>query len=347
MSFSLQQPDFVNLTKIFAAYPALTLGQSASVYQIANELKMAGYTEEGNSPSSALGTFRIEAQRITIRPGLLSFYTQGGATIRIGSNAVESITDESGAALSSVEIEPVLVSKLNEDVVLEERTPGVARSAQVNDGAPAYSIAVASFSSLCDSGLGDACNRLGSLYASGKGVPQDYAHAASLYSKACDAGLQDGCESLGNLYAIGQGVAQDYSRAKGIFSKDCDEPQGDSSGACSNLGVILQNGYGVAPDHSQAAALFKKACDAGDSPGCGDLAYLYTKGDGVNQDAALATALFTKACDSGDAKSCSNLGVFYRSGFGGNTDKDKAKLLFSRGCTLGNQWGCDRGKEMN
>ncbi len=51
---------------------------------------------------------------------------------------------------------------------------------------------------------------LGSMYAAGRGVAQDYAEAASWYQKAADQGNATAQGKLAGLYARGLGVPQDY-----------------------------------------------------------------------------------------------------------------------------------------
>jgi penicillin-binding protein 1B len=111
----LKQPIFANTAKIYAAPREVRPGQKLSVHLIANELREAGYTPDGSSELSQLGTFSEGVQVITVRPGPQSFHEQGSATIRIGAGVVEAIADEKGQALSSYELEPLLITGLSDD----------------------------------------------------------------------------------------------------------------------------------------------------------------------------------------------------------------------------------------
>jgi penicillin-binding protein 1B len=111
----LKQPIFANTAKIYAAPREVRPGQKLSVHLIANELREAGYTPDGSSELSPLGTFSEGVQVITVRPGPQSFHEQGSATIRIGGGVVEAIADEKGQALSSYELEPLLITGLSDD----------------------------------------------------------------------------------------------------------------------------------------------------------------------------------------------------------------------------------------
>src|SRR6202167_886070 len=112
----LKQPIFANTAKIFAAPREVRPAQKLTVALIANELREAGYTGDGASQPSPLGTYSQEPHSITIHPGPQSYHAQDGATIRVASGVVESITDDHGQALASYELEPLLITGLSDDV---------------------------------------------------------------------------------------------------------------------------------------------------------------------------------------------------------------------------------------
>jgi penicillin-binding protein 1B len=111
----LKSPIFASTAKIFAAPREVRPGQKLSVHLIANELREAGYTTDGSAGASPLGTYSEGEQSIAIHPGPQSFHSQDGATIHIGAGVVQSITDDHGQALSSYELEPVLITGLSDD----------------------------------------------------------------------------------------------------------------------------------------------------------------------------------------------------------------------------------------
>ena len=111
----LKQPIFANTAKIFAAPREVRPGQKLSVRLIANELHEAGYSLDGASEMAPLGTYSEAGQAITVRPGPQSYHSQDSAVIHIGSGVVQSITDDHGQALSSYELEPLLITGLSED----------------------------------------------------------------------------------------------------------------------------------------------------------------------------------------------------------------------------------------
>jgi hypothetical protein len=57
------------------------------------------------------------------------------------------------------------------------------------------------------------------MYASGQGVPQDFAEAARWYEKAADQNDPLAQGALGELYANGQGTPRDPVRAAGWYRK--------------------------------------------------------------------------------------------------------------------------------
>jgi penicillin-binding protein 1B len=111
----LKQPIFASTAKIYAAPREVRPGQKLTVRLIANELHEAGYTVDGASQTSPLGTYAEGVQAITVRPGPQSFHSQDGATIHVDYGVVSTITDDHGQPLSSYELEPVLITGLSDD----------------------------------------------------------------------------------------------------------------------------------------------------------------------------------------------------------------------------------------
>jgi len=89
-------------------------GQKFTVQLIAKELREAGYSGDGAAQPSLLGTFSQGAQQITVRPGPQSYHAPDSATIHVSGGVVDNITDEHGQALSSYELEPLLITGLSE-----------------------------------------------------------------------------------------------------------------------------------------------------------------------------------------------------------------------------------------
>jgi penicillin-binding protein 1B len=111
----LKQPIFANTAKIYAAPREVRPGQKLTSRLIANELSAAGYSADGASQTSEMGTYKEGVQTITVRPGPQSYHSQDGATIRVGTGVVDSIADDHGQPLSSYELEPLLITGLSDD----------------------------------------------------------------------------------------------------------------------------------------------------------------------------------------------------------------------------------------
>jgi penicillin-binding protein 1B len=111
----LKQPLFTDTAKIFAAPREVRAGQKLSVRLIADELREAGYSEQGAQKDSPLGMYRESGQSITVYPGPQSYHAPDNATIHVSGGVVESMTDDHGEQLSSYELEPLLITGLSED----------------------------------------------------------------------------------------------------------------------------------------------------------------------------------------------------------------------------------------
>ncbi|MGA1981041.1 MAG: transglycosylase domain-containing protein [Acidobacteriaceae bacterium] len=118
-------PIFANVEQIYAAPREVRVGQRLTVSFIAQDLRRAGY-----NTNPQLGTFTVNGNSITIKPGTQSYHSTDGATITVGasSNAdpasdsgsgpesiVTSITADNGAPLAAYQLEPQLITALSED----------------------------------------------------------------------------------------------------------------------------------------------------------------------------------------------------------------------------------------
>lgn len=89
--------------------------------------------------------------------------------------------------------------------------------------------------------------------------------AALQYKKSCDRGSAPDCNRLGDLYASGRGVGKDLLRAAALYQQACDR---NFAAACVSLGLFYQEGRAVAEDEKHAARLYQQACDEGLEAGC-------------------------------------------------------------------------------
>jgi penicillin-binding protein 1B len=118
-------PIFANVSQIYAAPREVRIGQHLTVSFIAQDLRSAGY-----NANPQLGTFTVDGNSISIKPGAESYHSTDGATITTGHSAevdpatgqpadsgftVTSITADNGAALAAYQLEPQLITALSED----------------------------------------------------------------------------------------------------------------------------------------------------------------------------------------------------------------------------------------
>jgi len=111
----LKQPLFAETAKIFAAPREVRPGQKLTAHAIAAELRAAGYSVDGLSHPSQMGTFTEENNEITVHPGPQSYHAPDSATIHFSKGEVDSVKDVKGQSLASYELEPLLVTGLSED----------------------------------------------------------------------------------------------------------------------------------------------------------------------------------------------------------------------------------------
>jgi TPR repeat protein len=102
---------------------------------------------------------------------------------------------------------------------------------------------------------------LGTMYANGEGVGQNYKEAVNWYGKAAKQGNAHAQLNLGGLYENGWGVARDYKEAVIWYRKA--SMQGGAL-AQRNLGLMYFNGQGVAKNYVTAYALFNTAAETDD-----------------------------------------------------------------------------------
>jgi hypothetical protein len=98
---------------------------------------------------------------------------------------------------------------------------------------------------------------LGTLYETGKGVPQDYAQAVLWYHKAAEQNLAIAQNRLGVLYANGVGVPLEKAQSAAWFQKAADQGY---VYAQYMLGLDYLTGEGVQLDYAEAYFWLDVAC---------------------------------------------------------------------------------------
>ena len=108
-----QGPLFSSNAQIYAAPKEVRPGQRLTAGTIAAELRRAGYSDDGQA--APLGSFQLNGESISIKPGPQSYLATDGATIDTSGGSVVSISADNGAALSAYKLEPQLITALSED----------------------------------------------------------------------------------------------------------------------------------------------------------------------------------------------------------------------------------------
>ncbi len=102
-------PVFNNSARIYAIPRAIRQGEPVEAKEIAAELRHAGYAERDGE--SSMGSYRLFAGGIEIKPGPDSYHSPEPATIRIQDGQVASIKGASGQ-LDAYELEPQMITSL-------------------------------------------------------------------------------------------------------------------------------------------------------------------------------------------------------------------------------------------
>jgi tetratricopeptide (TPR) repeat protein len=135
--------------------------------------------------------------------------------------------------------------------------------------------------------------RLGLMYASGKGVPQNDIEALKWFRKAAEQNHRAAQNSLGSAYFHGRGVPEDEVEAVKWYRKSAE--QGSTVGQI-HLAQMFASGRGVEKNETEAAKWFQKATANGDADALNELAWhLATSRDGKSRDGTNAVNYAEKA----------------------------------------------------
>lgn len=106
-----------------------------------------------------------------------------------------------------------------------------------------------------------AQNRLGLLYNTGTGVPQNFMLAKQWFEKAADQGDSGAQVNLGTLYLLGQGVPESEQMALFWFRRAAEQKD---ALAFAKLGSMYERGRGVPQDFIQAHAWYNLSAAHGE-----------------------------------------------------------------------------------
>ena len=110
----LQKPLFVDTAKVYAAPHQVRVGQTLDAESVAAQLRAAGYSTDGSTQASPMGSYAANGESITIRPGPQSFHAPEDATITFNNGKVQQISATDGEQLSSYALEPLLITGLSD-----------------------------------------------------------------------------------------------------------------------------------------------------------------------------------------------------------------------------------------
>ena len=122
-------------------------------------------------------------------------------------------------------------------------TPETATTAETAANVP--DMELETLQQRAEQGHADAQSRLGYMYDTGEGVPQDDVEAVKWYRLAADQGHDAAQYLLGVMYNSGRGVPQDYTQAFIWYRLAADQGY---AAAQYNLGVLYDTGQGVPQD---------------------------------------------------------------------------------------------------
>lgn len=182
-----------------------------------------------------------------------------------------------------------------------------------------------------EAGDATAQYNLGTRYAQGKGVTQDYTMAAHWYMKAANGNCVSAQAQLGVAYLNGQGVDIDYDKAFYWSSKAAEQKD---TVALNSLGVCYEQGYGVEKDEIKAFKLYNEAVDLGFNFALVNVARCYSFGIGVEQSYSKAFEWYKKAADKGVVETYDVLGYMYQEGQGTVKNLDKAIFYYEKALTV-------------
>jgi TPR repeat protein len=147
-----------------------------------------------------------------------------------------------------------------------------------------------------DHGHAEAMDRIGDLYAYGRGMQQDYVAALGWYRRAAAAGSLAAVTNLGTLYLFGFGVPQNYGTAARLL--ELAARRGDAA-AENKLGMMYESGLGLARNLARARSWYLRSAQQGFTPAMVNLGLLYVEGLGVPRDDVQGYALVAAAVAMG------------------------------------------------
>jgi len=147
-----------------------------------------------------------------------------------------------------------------------------------------------------EQGDAEAQAALGSAYAEGHGVLQDYEEATKWYKRAANQGYAKAQLVLGMMYHKGYGTLQDYEKAAKWYKKAAEQGVAQAQ---YGLGIMYYHGQSVPQDYEKASKWHRMASDQGYANAQIMLGGMYALGHGVDKDFVKAHKWFNIAASQG------------------------------------------------
>ena len=182
-----------------------------------------------------------------------------------------------------------------------------------------------------------AQNNLGLLYEDGNGVNQDFKEAEKWYRKAAEQGNAYAQNSLGLLYEDGNGVNQDYEEAKKWYRKAAEQGLRDAKENLNRLNLAHQRAVDLFKkrEYVEAVKWFTLAAEQGDAVAQRNLGICYADGYGVSQNYEEAVRWYRMAAEQGEVIAQRNLGLCYYNGEGVSQNYEEAVRWWSKAAEQG------------
>lgn len=146
-------------------------------------------------------------------------------------------------------------------------------------------------------------------------------------------GLAEAQHDLATLYAAGRGAPQDYQRAAYWFRRAAES---GIANAHYNLGVMYHQGLGIPADLKRAVSWYKNAAELGHPEAMYNLGISYVQGVGVAADTKRGIDYLERAADGGISQAAYNIGILHESNFIGPINKTEAARWYKRAADMGN-----------
>jgi TPR repeat protein len=167
--------------------------------------------------------------------------------------------------------------------------------------------------------------RLATLYAEGRGIPQDDAAAARWYRAAAEQGHAEAQYVLGRLCQEGHGVPQSDADAVHWWLRAAAQEFPPAIGIITRLRNARRRDRCTTMRPSEVAeaeSMFRRAV-------------LYARGEGVTRDEQKSFRYFHKAAELGHIQAQYEVGSMYLEGRGVTRHRDRARRWFQKAADQG------------